>query len=274
MEESGAPEVPLIQSDRPNLLFHITTTNRAEFMREHGMIVDNSYHLTPSLELAVSYRNQKADGMPVMTFWYPEKQEVVRNRHPIVTRPTTLVTEEQRGLVIARIKQDGILSDSIKEQLTETVKGAERILSPSRLKAIITVERYSELFDNFPREFYENGLERYTDPEERQKLFQEVRTMLDNSIVVYLAEGKTLDDLAKDMVGTAVEHDLCTVGWRLKEVIDGVRKKDPNYLNVDELKKFWFKKKARFESLHFEEQLYERYRNLLVGKIGQFLEQA
>lgn len=265
--------MPKVGQERPNLLFHITTMDRAQFMKEHGMIVDNSYHLTPSLELAVSYRHQKVGGgHPVMTFWYPEKQEIVRSGHPIVTGPSTEVSEGQKDSAIAGIRLNSNLSDDFRTYLIETVKSAEKMLPPSRLKAIITVERYSDLFDNFPREFYENGLERYADLKERQKLFQEVRACLDGSDVVYLGEGKTLDDLSKDIVRTAVEHDLRTVGWRLQETIDGVKSKDPNYLNVDDLRTTWSKNKKRFESLHLEEPFYERYRNLLVVGIDKFLD--
>lgn len=259
--------------ERPNLFFHGTNGTRAEFLEQHGLLASKPT-LTTSLEIAARYgvsggeKMGRPDAIPMITFWYPEKQEVYRST-PQLTNPTTPVSPGEKQ-DLARTIIDSDMQDKEKQQVLEFIKEAQLILPPARLgAAILVTEQANQQIMDFQRQFDEDGLEKYVG--NKDQLVANAKEILANTKTVFLRTDKTVDQLAEDVVKTGVEHQLLTIGNGIQKAVNGISENDPAYSQRERFKRVWEKERQRLSKINFAEPVYDRYRKLLVYRFDQLL---
>lgn len=243
-----------ITNTRPQLLFHGTRGSREELIAEYGLLA-NTRTFTPNLELA--FKDSSDTG--IVTCWKPLKGDVSKGREP-----TLPISDEQREDII-----EGVLKSDLpgKEEVVEFVKAAKTILPPSRLIAIGTFPNAdkNQLYLYSPSNA-QDFLKRYTT--DHEGLVRSVEGVLGNIRIRFIDPAFTTRLLAEDVVHAWVEHGLLGIGSRLKRAREEM---DKEYFKKDEEVFLLGSYLKDLQDVHFQEPIYERYRNMLITQIGAFV---
>lgn len=271
MEDNKTPEqlkkLPPELEDKPSkglrLFFHGTTLDSAQLIKEHGLFA-SAVTLTPSLEMVLKEYTANEDS--ILTFWRPEKGEVFGNLK--FAMPNKRISPEERSAISEALDKQDMGLDR-RRKLLEILDEATSILPLSRLEAIIKMSKLVRFrLLGLRGSFYSIAM-RYSN--EKNKLLKEVKSALENAEVLFLKPGKTIGDLASDIVKSAVEHELLMTGYQLKKDNSMSTNALENELTKNALLIEWKSKYKGLDSLKFAEPLYERYRIMLLRKINKFL---
>lgn len=186
----------------------------------------------------------------------------------MVAMPNKRISSGERSAISEALgKQDMDLDR--RRRLLETLDKAKSILPPSRLEAIIKMNNLVRFPLMRLRGSFRFIAMRYSN--EKNKLLEEVKTALENAEVLFLKPGKTIDDLASDIIKSAVEHEFLMIGYQLKKDDSMSTNALEDKLTKNALLIEWKGKYKWLDSLKFAEPLYERYTMMLLRKINKFL---
>lgn len=256
--------------------FHGTFSSRAEFLREHGLIASKPT-LATTIEIGQIFAERRSIGdnmdvghpgtEPILTFWYPEKGEVTIPPAGEYPRggfiPTPSFTEEAKAKLKVRVMADTQIDEIERTQILEFIEKAGSVLLPSRLGAIVIMGHTTEKSINkFQVNFRKNGLERYST--DRNNLVSDALGIFEGAEIIYLGDGRTIRDLAGDIVNTCLEHEMLDISAKFE--------KDRKTLPTEPLyQRKWLDWQKRLSGLHFSIPAYDRYRQLILREIETIL---
>lgn len=258
---------------RPRLLFHGTDSEAGMFIESHGLLAEGvDATLTPSIEIAMYYGESG-----ILTMWYPLKGESKRD-YPELAVPTAVLSEENRTKIRNQIKDTTNLSPERKENLLDFITRRARTFLPlSRLGAIINLTEEAEgLFHSWDGSKKMDSLEDYETPSigrrldflneyvnNKDEIVGNLEKILNKAKIEYFIPEINNKSLAEDIVRAKFEHYLMYFGLllsRARKISFAHNRSITKDLSV-------------LEQLHFNEPVYERYRQMLVSGAKRLLEQ-
>lgn len=232
---------------KPRLLFNLADNNlsgKVDSMRKLGLL-SSSPSLTPSLDMAAHY----TPGGEILTFWYPQKQEVDDTRFSEKITPTVAMTDELKASMFQKVNEMD-LREGTKELYRGLIGQTTTYLPGERLRAVARGRNFINLMNILPTdngsgrmyvdEEETNLINVYADPQKRETLITNVKKTLEEMEIDFFDSTLNRDILAEDIVRTVFEHVL----------LNAVRQGDVPAL----------------QAVTYEDPVYERYRKMLVGK--------